>query len=113
MNNIRNRVSLIGHLGMDPEVKKFGKDRKVARFTMATNESYKNSDGEKVSKATWHRIHTWGKLAEILEKYAKKGMEVAVEGKLVNNDWEDKEGAKHHSTEIEANDVLFLSAKHK
>lgn len=106
-------MSLIGHLGKDPEIKEVGENRKLARYTIATNEFFKNAKGERISKATWHNVHSWGKLAEIMENYAKKGMEVAVEGKLVTNDWEDKNGSKHHSVEIEASDVLFLSQKSK
>lgn len=108
---MRNKVSLIGHVGQDPEVKTFEGDKKMARFSLATNETYKNKQGERVTDTTWHNIIAWGKLAEIIEKYVKKGSEIAIDGKLVNRSYTDKEGVKRNVTEIHANDVLLLGAK--
>ncbi len=84
MNNIRNRVQLIGHLGMDPEVKTFDNNRKMAKISMATNDSYKDAQGNKVEQTEWHKIIIWGKQAELAESMLTKGMEVLVEGKLIN-----------------------------
>jgi len=112
MNAMRNRVQLIGHLGQNPEVKEFEKGRKLVRMGIATNEVYMNN-GEKVKQTTWHNLVAWGKLAEICEKYLKKGNEIAVEGKLIYRTWEDKEGAKHNTTEIHISDMLMLSGKEK
>ena len=111
MNALRNRVQLIGHLGMDPEVKTFDNDRKLARLAVATNEVYYNSKGEKVEDTQWHNIVMWGKIAEIAEKYLKKGQEVALEGKLVNRSWETKEGDKRYTTEVVASEFVMLGKK--
>jgi single-strand DNA-binding protein len=111
MNALRNRVQLIGNLGMDPEVKSFDKDKKMARISIATNEVYYNAKGEKVQDTQWHNIVMWGKTAEIAEKYLKKGQEVAVEGKLVNRSWETKEGEKRYATEVVVNELVMLGKK--
>ena len=111
MNALRNRVQLIGNLGMDPEVKSFDKDKKMARISIATNEVYYNAKGEKVQDTQWHNIVMWGKTTEIAEKYLKKGQEVAVEGKLVNRSWETKEGEKKYITEVVCNEVVLLGGK--
>jgi single-strand DNA-binding protein len=111
MNALRNSVRLIGHLGEDPKVRKVDNDRKVANFSVATNEIYKNSEGEKVSETTWHRLVAWGQPAEVAEKYLKKGTEVAVDGRLINRSYEDKSGEKHYVTEIMVNNILLLGKK--
>lgn len=111
MNALRNRVQLIGHLGMDPEVKSFEKNRKMARFSIATNETYNNNKGEKVQDTQWHNVVMWGKVAEIAEKYLKKGQEIAVEGKLVSRSWETKEGETRYITEVVANEMVLLGKK--
>ena|SRR3989304_3968767 len=108
MNTLRNRVQLIGNLGMDPEVKKFDGNRSMARFTIATTESYKNNEGKKVDETQWHNIVAWGNLATIAEKYLNKGREVVVEGKLVHRSYDDKDGNKKYITEIVANEILLL-----
>ena len=105
MNALRNRVQLIGHLGMNPEVKTFDGDRKMAKVSIATNEVYYNAKGEKIEDTQWHNIVMWGKTAEIAEKYLKKGQEVCVEGKLVNRSWETKEGDKRYITEVVVNEL--------
>jgi single-strand DNA-binding protein len=112
MNAMRNRVQLIGRLGQNPETKEFGNDRKMVRMSIATNEVYMNN-GEKVNQTTWHNLVAWGKLAEICGKYLQKGREIAVEGKLIYRAWEDKEGAKHNTTEIHINDMLMLNGSGK
>ncbi len=111
MNGLRNKVLLIGNLGQDPDVKKFGEDKKVAHLNLATNEVYFNSDGEKVTETQWHNIVAWGKLADVAEKYLLKGTEVIIEGKLVNRNYTDKQGVKRYITEIQANELMMLSKK--
>ena len=111
MNALRNRVQLIGNLGMDPEVKSFDKDKKMAKLSIATNEVYYNAKGEKVQDTQWHNIVMWGKTAEIAEKYLKKGQKVAVEGKLVNRSWETKEGDKRYATEVVVSELVMLGKK--
>lgn len=110
MKNLRNSVQLIGRLGKDPEVKKFG-ERKKASFSIATTDSYKNAKGEKVEETQWHNVVVWGSLVSVVEKYLKKGREVCVEGKLVHREYESG-GAKKYITEINVNDlVLFGGGK--
>lgn len=106
---MRNSVHLIGFLGKDPEIKNFG-ERKRASFSIATTDSYKNPKGEKVEDTQWHNVVTWGKLAEVVEKYLKKGQEVAIEGKLVHRVYE-AQGEKRFYTEISVNDLLMLGGK--
>ena len=108
MNALKNRVQLIGNLGMDPEVKKFEGGKTKAKFSLATTESYKNSEGDKVSDTQWHNVVIWGNLAIIAEKYLKKGSEVAVEGKIVSRSYDDKDGVKKYITEIIVNELLLL-----
>ena len=111
MNALRNKVQLIGNLGMNPEVKTLDGGKKLAKMSIATNETYKNSKGERVTETQWHNLVAWGKTAEIVEKFLKKGSEVAVEGKLVNRNYTDKEGVKRYITEIEVNELLMLGGK--
>ncbi len=110
MNALVNRVQLIGSLGQDPEIKTFD-NGKMARFSMATNEIYRNKEGEKITETQWHNVVAWGNTATILEKYVRKGDKVGIEGKLVTRQWEDKDGQKRYITEVVANDVLMLSQK--
>ena len=109
--NLRNKVQLIGNLGMDPEVKEVKNGKKMAKFSLATNETYKNSAGEKVTDTQWHNIVVWGSAAGVAERFLQKGSEVAVEGKLVNRSYNDKEGNKKYITEIEVRDILLLGKK--
>ena len=112
MNALRNRVQLIGNLGQDPEIKTLDGGKKVAHFTMATNESYKNGDGQKVEETTWHNIVAWNGLAETASKFLKKGQEVLVEGRIVYRTYEDKKGVTKNVTDIVLNNLLLLrSAK--
>jgi single-strand DNA-binding protein len=108
MNALRNKVQLIGHVGNDPEIKILDGGKKLANFTVATNESYKNDKGEKVEETQWHKLVAWGKTAEIIEKYVTKGKEIAIEGKLTHRSYEDKNGEKRYVTEVVVNDVLLL-----
>ena len=108
MNSIKNKVTLIGNLGNAPEVKIFDSNKKVARISIATNETYKNQKGERITETTWHNVVMWGQLAEIAEKFLKKGSEVAIDGKLVNRNYTDKQGVKKYITEIQANELVLL-----
>lgn len=108
MNTLRNKVQLIGNLGNDPEVITLESGKKLAKFAIATNESYKNSNGEKVTDTQWHNIVAWGKTADIIEKYVAKGKEVAIEGKLTSRSYETKEGEKRYITEVVCNELLML-----
>ncbi len=111
MNNLRNSVRLIGKLGMNPDVKEIGNDKKLAKFSIATTDSYKNEAGEKVSDTQWHNIIAWGSQAKIAEKYLKKGNEVAIEGKLTSRSYSDKEGVKRYISEIVVNEILMIGGK--
>lgn len=109
MNAMRNRVQLIGNVGNDPEIKTLETGKKVVHLTIATNETYKNEQGDKVEKTEWHRVTAWGKTAEIIEKFVVKGKEVAVEGKLTHRSYDDKNGEKRYVTEVIVNEILLLS----
>lgn len=111
MNQLRNKVQLIGFLGKEPEIKEFGDGKKVARFTMATNSEYRNADGEQVKETQWHNIVAWDKKAGIIEKHVTKGQEICIEGKLTTRSYEDKSGAKKYFTEIVLHDLVLLSRK--
>ncbi len=108
MTTLRNSVTLIGRLGNDPEVKTVGDNHRLARFSIATNDYYNDSKGNRVTETQWHNIVAWGKTAEVAEKVLSKGKEAAIQGKLVTRTWEDKEGEKHYVTEIIANEILAL-----
>jgi single-strand DNA-binding protein len=108
MNSLRNRVQLIGNLGQDPETKTLESGKKVTHFTLATDEGYKNSEGQKVSETTWHNIVAWNGLADIADRFLKKGREVAVEGRIVYRSYEDKNGVMKYITEIVLNDLVLL-----
>ncbi|MEX1003542.1 MAG: single-stranded DNA-binding protein [Crocinitomicaceae bacterium] len=111
MNNLRNKVQLIGHLGLAPEIIAFENGNKLAKIRLATNEVYKNSKGEKVTDTQWHSLVAWGKQADIFEKYVKKGQEIAVEGKIMTRSFETKEGEKKYRTEIQIHELLMLGGK--
>jgi single-strand DNA-binding protein len=111
MYALRNKVQLIGHLGNVPDVRLTERGKKWARFSLATNETYRNTLGEKVTETQWHQLVAWGKMAEIAERYLLKGKEVAVEGKLVNRSYLDKDGIKRYITEILVSEILLLGAK--
>ncbi|WP_040679644.1 single-stranded DNA-binding protein [Niabella aurantiaca] len=113
MYTMKNKVQLIGHLGNDPEVKAIASGKKMARFSIATNERYQNTKGEKVTETQWHNLVAWGKLADIAARYLEKGREVMVEGKLVNRQYDDKNGQKKYTTEIQVQELLLLSGGHR
>jgi single-strand DNA-binding protein len=108
MNNLRNRVQLIGNLGQDPETKTLESGKKIVKFTVATSESFKNGEGQKVNETTWHNVVAWNGLADVAGKYLKKGGQVAVEGRIVYRSYEDKAGITKNITEIVANDLVML-----
>jgi single-strand DNA-binding protein len=111
MYALRNKVQLIGYLGGNPEVRETEKGKKLAVFRIATSESYRNANGEKVTETQWHRVVAWGKTAEIAERYLEKGKEVAVEGKLITRTYNDKQGNKRYITEVQVGEMLLLGAK--
>jgi single-strand DNA-binding protein len=111
MNTLKNKVQLIGNLGQNPEVKELTGGKKVAKFSLATNETYKNKAGEKITDTQWHNLVAWGKTAEIIEKYVKKGSEIAIEGKLLNRNYTDKDGVKRFVTEIQVSELVMLGGK--
>ena len=108
MNTLRNKVQLIGNLGNDPEIINLESGKMLAKFNIATNESYTNNKGEKITDTQWHNVVAWGKTAEIIEKYNTKGKEVAIEGKLTSRSYETKEGEKRYITEVVCNELMML-----
>jgi single-strand DNA-binding protein len=111
MYALRNKVQIIGNLGNTPEVRNTESGKKLVRFSVATNESYRNAKGEKVTETQWHNLVAWGKMAEIAERFLSKGTEVAIEGKLIHRNYTDKEGNKKYVTEIQINELLLLGSK--
>ena len=106
MNSLRNKVQLIGNVGMDPEVKTLN-ETKMARFTLATNEGYTTKTGEKVDNTQWHNLVVWGKKAEVIERFVTKGKQLIIEGKLSSRSFENAEGVKKYVTEIVVQDFVF------
>ena len=106
-----NRVILIGRLGKDPEVRRLETGAVVAKFSLATNESYKDKEGNRVDQTEWHNVVVWRTQAEIAEKYLKKGMLVYVEGKLTHREYTDKDNQKKYFTEVVANNFQMLESK--
>ena len=106
-----NKVILIGNLGKDPEVRYLDSGVAVANITLATTENYKNKEGERVSQTEWHDIVLWRGLAEIAEKYLKKGSSVYIEGKIRTRKWEDKDGNNRYRTEVLANNMTMLGGR--
>jgi len=113
MSTLRNKVQLIGNLGNQPEVITLDSGKKLAKFTMATNESYKNAKGEKITETQWHNIIAWGNTANIIEQYVNKGEELAVEGKLTSRSYDDKDGIKKYITEIVVKELLMFGGNSK
>jgi single-strand DNA-binding protein len=108
MNALKNRVQLIGNLGMNPEVRTTESGRKMARMSIATHENYKSASGEWVKETQWHNLIAWGKVADAAEKKLQKGLEVMVEGKLVHREYTDKTGVKRNITEVQVMDMLLF-----
>ena len=106
MNALKNKVQLIGRLGQDPEIVTFNDGNK---FSLATDDSYKDKNGNKVERAYWHNIVVKNGLVKVVEEYVTKGQEIAIEGKLTNRVWEDKDGNKRYVTEVVCNELLMLS----
>lgn len=110
MTSLKNSVHLIGRLGNEPEIRSFESGKKMATFSLATNETYYNNKGEKVEDTQWHNIVVWGKKSNVVEKYLKKGSEIALEGKLINRSYE-KDGVKKFISEISLNELLMIDKK--
>ncbi len=111
MNALRNKVQLIGNIGRDPEVRTTETGKTMAKFSIATNETYRGTNGEKVTDTQWHNIIVWGKLAELAGQILSKGKEVAIEGKLMNSVYVDKSGNKRYSTQVQAHQLLLTGTK--
>lgn len=111
MSNLTNRVQLIGNLGQAPVITNLDGGKKIAKFSIATSESYTNKQGEKVSDTHWHNIVAWNKTAEIIEKYVAKGNKIGIDGKLTSRSYDDKDGVKRYVTEVVCNEVLLLTNK--
>ncbi|MBC8769676.1 single-stranded DNA-binding protein [Arenibacter sp. BSSL-BM3] len=108
MGIIRNNVQLIGNVGQDPNITNLENGKKVARFSLATNAYFKDSNGERQKETNWHNIVAWGKSAEIIEKFAAKGKEIAVTGKLKSRTYTPDDGIQRYITEVEAREILLL-----
>ncbi|NQT77629.1 MAG: single-stranded DNA-binding protein [Bacteroidetes bacterium] len=106
-----NKVILVGNLGKDPEVRTLENGTKVANFTLATSETYKTKDGQKVTQTEWHNIVLWRGLAEIAERYMKKGNQVYIEGKIKTRSWDDKDGNKRYTTDIVGDNLTMLGGR--
>lgn len=111
MNTLKNKVQLVGNLGQNPEVRTTESGKKLARFSVATNESYKNASGEWAKDTQWHNLVAWGKTAELVEKKLQKGNEVIVEGKLVHREYTDKTGIKRKVSEVQVSELIMLEKK--
>ena len=106
-----NRVILVGSVGRDPELRRTRSGSAVANLSLATNSSWKGSDGNWQEKTEWHKIVVFGKLAGTVEQYVSKGRQLYIEGRLQTREWEDKQGNKRQTTEVVANEVVFLGGK--
>lgn len=108
MNNLRNKVQLIGNLGRDVEFKQLENGSAIARVSIATKEVYKNPKGEKIIDVQWHQLVGWGKVAEIMHVLLKKGKEVAVQGKLTHRSYEDEQGHKRQVSEVVVDEFMLI-----
>jgi len=111
MNSLRNSVRLVGNLGMDPEVKTFDSNKKLAKLSLATSESYKNEKGERITDTQWHNLVIWGAQAQIAGDLLKKGDEIVIEGRLNNRSYIDKDGNKKYLSEIVVNEFLKTNSR--
>jgi len=111
MSTLRNKVQLIGNLGNQPEIITLDSGKKLAKFSLATNETYTNTQGEKITETQWHNVIAWGKTVGVIEQYLEKGKEIAIEGKLTSRSYDDKEGQKRYITEVVVSELLMLGAK--
>ncbi|MGV0923629.1 single-stranded DNA-binding protein [Empedobacter tilapiae] len=108
MGTLRNKVQLIGNVGSNPEVKTLENEKKFAKFSLATNESYTNSKSEKVQQTTWHNLVAYGPIVNVIEKHVEKGKQLAIEGKLTYRDYQDKDGQQKTITEIIIDEIVLL-----
>lgn len=113
MKTLNNQVHLIGNLGKAPELKSFDNGNALCRFSLATNEFYKDKNGDKQQRTDWHNVVAWGKLAEIMSKYLEKGQQIALNGKLKNRKYDDSNGNTRYVTEVVADDFLMLGSRKK
>jgi len=113
MKSLKNRIQLIGRLGKDPEYRLLDSGRQVVNFPIATNDSYTKTGGERVEETQWHQVVAWGQLADIVEKYLKKGSEVALQGKLIHKNYEAPDGSKRYFSEVVADEILMMDKVHK
>ncbi|PCJ96057.1 MAG: single-stranded DNA-binding protein [Flavobacteriaceae bacterium] len=111
MSSIKNHVQLVGNVGGEPTITNLESGKKVARFSLATNEHYKNAKGEKQTDTNWHTVVAWGKTAEIIEKFVVKGKEIGITGKLKTRTYTTDDGNERYVTEVEANEILLLGSK--
>ena len=113
MSSIRNRVLLIGNLGQDPEIKELDSGRKMAKFSIATNEVFRNQAGDLITETQWHRLIAWGRTAEVAEQYLTKGSEIAIDGKIQTRNYEDASGEKRYTTEVVVSELMMTGPKKK
>ena len=113
MSTIRNYVQLIGNVGQEPTITNLDNGKKVARFSLATNENYKDSNGVKQTDTNWHTIVAWGKTAEVVEKFITKGKEVGLNGKLKTRTYTTDDGNQRYVTEVVADEILLIGNKGK
>ncbi|MFT7588363.1 MAG: single-strand DNA-binding protein [Limisphaerales bacterium] len=106
-----NKVILVGNLGKDPEVQYLESNTALARFSVATSESYKNKEGQRIDQTEWHNVVLWRGLAEVAEKFLRKGSRVYIEGKIKTRSWDDKDGNKKYTTEIIGDNMVMLDSK--
>ena len=111
MKSIKNQVQLIGNVGQEPTITNLESGKKVARFSIATNEYYKDAKGEKQTDTNWHTVVAWGKTAEIVEKFVGKGKEVGITGKLKTRTYTTDDGNQRYVTEVVADEILLLGSK--
>ncbi len=110
MNSLKNHVQIIGRLGNNPEIRTFESGKRKATFSLATNDAYKNAEGNRVEETQWHNVVAWGKKVDVIEQYLSKGSEVAVTGKLIYRNYE-VEGDKRYVTEINLKEMLMMGGK--
>lgn len=111
MNALRNKVQLIGRLGQEPEIVNFEDGKQLAKFSMATDDSYKDNQGNKVERTQWHNVVVRGGLVKVVDNYVQKGQEIAIEGKLTSRSYDDKDGITRYITEVMCNELLLLGSK--
>jgi single-strand DNA-binding protein len=105
---LRNHITLVGNIGTQAEITKFDNGNKVARFSIATDKTYRANNGKIKSDTEWHRVFAWGNMAQFIEQYAEKGKKVAIHGRLVNRTYLNQEGVKRSVTEVELRHIIGL-----